>query len=167
MSTAPLAHDPYLRRLLDDGYDVSLMGGHLVVRQIPYVTVDKAVTYGTLTFPVTVSGDRLISDTDHRIWFSGTTPCDEHGSPLSLASPEARVVLDDLVANFMLSSKPGPNGYPDQYEKVTTYARILSHPAMALDESATAPPAPRGKRSRMTFLFGTATPPLRALGSRR
>jgi hypothetical protein len=40
----------------------------------------------------------------------------------------------------MLSGKPGPNGYPSQYEKITSYVRILSHPAMALDETATATP---------------------------
>lgn len=140
MSTAHLGRDPHIRRLLDDGYDVGLVGGHLVVRQIPYVTVDKAVMYGALIYPVTVSGDQLVSDTDHRIWFSGTAPCNERGQPLGLASPEVRIVTAELGASFMLSSKPGPNGYPDQYEKVTAYARILSHPAVALDESATATP---------------------------
>lgn len=140
MSTAPLARDADLRRLLDDGYDVSLVGGHLVVRQIPYVTIDKVVAYGFLAYPVTVSGDRVVSDTDHRIWFGGSAACNEHGEPLTLANPEARAVTADLAATFMLSSKPGSNGYPDQYEKVTAYVRIISHPAMALDETVTATP---------------------------
>ena len=142
MPTAPLARDADLHRLLDDGYDVTLTGGHLVVRQIPYVTTEKAVGYGFLAYPVTVSGDRVVSDTDHRIWFGGSVPCNKHGQPLTLATPEARAVTSDLAANFMLSSKPNPNGYPDQYEKVTAYARILSHPAMALDEKVT--PTPGG-----------------------
>ncbi|MBJ8348662.1 ThiF family adenylyltransferase [Antrihabitans sp. YC2-6] len=140
MSTAPLARDGDLRRLLYDGYDVSIVANHLLIRQIPYVTVDRTVTYGFLTYPVTVSGERIVSDTDHRIWFGGTTPCNEHGVPLSLANPEARVVSDELAARFMLSSKPGPDGYPSQYEKVTAYVRILSHPAMALDDNVIATP---------------------------
>jgi hypothetical protein len=140
MSTAHLGRDPHIRRLLDDGYDVSFVGEHLVVRQIPYVTVDEAVMYGALMYPLTVSGDQLVSDTDHRIWFSGTAPCNERGQPLGLASPEVRIVAAELGASFMLSSKPGPNGYPDHYEKVTAYTRILSHPAIALDESVTATP---------------------------
>jgi hypothetical protein len=140
MSTAPLARDTDLRRLLDQGYDVSIVANHLVVRRIPYVTVDKTVAYGFLGYPVTVSGERIVSDTDHRIWFGGTTPCTEHGVPLSLANPEARIVSVGLAANFMLSSKPGPEGYPDQYEKVTAYVRILSHPAVALDDTVTATP---------------------------
>ena len=40
----------------------------------------------------------------------------------------------------MLSSKPASGAYPSQYEKVTAYVRILSHPAMALDPTATATP---------------------------
>lgn len=140
MSTAPLARDEDLRRLLDDGYDVSLIDGHLVVKQVPYVTAEKVVAYGLLAYPVTVSGDRVVSDTDHRIWFGGSMPCNEHGQPLTLAISEARTISADLAANFMLSSKPGPEGYPSQYAKVTTYVRILAHPAMALDDSVTARP---------------------------
>lgn len=110
------------------------------MRRVPYVTADKTVAYGFLAYPVTVSGDRVVSDTDHRIWFGGSAPCNEHGRPLTLANPEARAVTADLAANFMLSSKPGAVGYPDQYEKVTAYTRILSHPAMALDGKVTPTP---------------------------
>lgn len=140
MSTAPLARDADLRRLLDDGYDANLVDGYLVVKQIPYVTTDRAVAYGFLTYPVTVSGDRIVSGTDHRIWFGGSAPCNEHGQPLILANAEVRPVSVELAANFMLSSKPGPAGYPNEYEKVTAYVRILAHPAMALDTMATATP---------------------------
>ena len=140
MSTAPLARDADLRRLLDDGYDVTLVGGHLVVRNIPYVTAEEAVAYGALAYPVAVSGDRIVSETDHRIWFVGTQPCNERGRPLSCANPEARGITADLHASFMLSSKPSSGSYPDQYTKVTAYARILSHPAMAIDAGATATP---------------------------
>lgn len=140
MSTAPLARDEDLRRLLDDGYDINIMGGHLVVKQVPYVTTEKAVTYGFLAYPVTVSGDRVVMDTDHRIWFGGSAPCNEHGEPLSFANSEARDISPDLpAASFMLSSKPA-DGYPSQYTKVTAYVRMLSHHAMTLDASVTATP---------------------------
>lgn len=141
MSTSPVARDTDLGRLLEDGYDVVIQEGHLVVRRIPYVTTEVAIAYGFLTYPVTVAGDRIVSGTDHRIWFGGTTPCDEHGQPLKCANVEEHAVTADMRATFMLSSKPGPNGYSSEYEKVTAYARILSHPAIALDGAATATPA--------------------------
>lgn len=138
MSTALLARDPDLSRLLDDGYDVTLVAGHIIVR-IPYVTENRTVEHGFLAHPVTVSGDRLVSGTDHRIWFGGSTPCTEHGRPLTLANPETRVIAEGRQTNFMLSSKPS-DGYPDQYTKVTAYARIIADHAHALDSSATPTP---------------------------
>ena len=140
MSTAPLARDADLSRVLDDGYDVVIQGGHLVIRHIPYVTSAKQIAYGFLAYPVAVSGDHIVSETDHRIWFGGEQPCNEHGQPLSLANPEQRGIADGVQASFMLSSKPGPTGYPDQYSKITAYVRILSHSALALDPSVSATP---------------------------
>ncbi|MHC3475305.1 ThiF family adenylyltransferase [Streptomyces sp. 7R007] len=140
MSTALLARDPDLSRLLDDGYDVVVHAGHIIVRHIPYVTGNRAVEHGFLAYPMTVSGDRLVSGTDHRIWFGGSIPCDEHGRPLTLANPETRVITEGVQANFMLSSKPGPNGYPDEYTKITAYARIIADQAHALDSTATCTP---------------------------
>jgi len=40
----------------------------------------------------------------------------------------------------MLSSKPGPTGYPDEYSKVTAYARIIADQAQAIDRSVTPTP---------------------------
>lgn len=140
MSTALLARDPDFSRLLDDGYDVVVHAGHIIVRHIPYVTENLTVEHGFLAYPVTVSGDRLVSGTDHRIWFSGTTPCNEHGSPLTLANPETRVIAEGMKADFMLSSKPSPQGYLDEYTKITAYARIIADQARAVAPSATPTP---------------------------
>jgi hypothetical protein len=140
MSSAPLVPDPDLRRLLDDGYDIAILGNHLVVRRIPYVDEQKTIRSGFLAYPITITGDTIASQTDHRIWFGGTHPCDEHGRPLLFANPEIREIDTDLCANFMLSSKPTSGCYTDEYSKVTAYARMLSHPAAAIDPSATATP---------------------------
>lgn len=140
MSSAPLVRDPDLNRLLDDGYDVVVEEGHLIIRQLPFVNEAKEISYGFLTYPVTVTGDRIVSGTDHRIWFGGGTPCDEHGNTLPMANPEVHAMSDGRQAGYMLSSKPGPTGYPDEYTKVTSYARMVSHPAQALNPSVTLTP---------------------------
>lgn len=148
MSHAQLARDPDLSRLVDDGYNVSITANYLVVRDIPYVDETQQVQRKSfLAYPVEVSGDRIVNATDHRLWFGGTHPCDENGKKLILATPELLAISSDLTAQFMLSSKPGPEsggvpggGYVDQYSKVTTYIGIVSHPALALDPTATATP---------------------------
>ncbi|WP_401001125.1 ThiF family adenylyltransferase [Agromyces sp. GXQ0307] len=140
MSSAPLVRDPDIARLLDDGYDISIEGDHLIIRHIPYLTAAGVVDYGFLAYPVSISGDRIVPQTDHRIWFGGSQPHQASGRPLRSVRAQRRQITPALQAQYMLSSKPGPNGYPDQYTKVTTYTRILAHEAQAVDPSATATP---------------------------
>ena len=155
MSTAPLVRDPSTSRLLDDGYDLVIQGSHLIVRKIPHVTPAGVVAYGCLAYPITVSGDRISDDTgDHRIWFIGEQPCNEHGQALPGASAQVRAITRGLAASFMISSKP-LNGYADQYAKVTSYARMLSHPAQALDPTVTPTPGAGWQEveDRMPFVY--------------
>lgn len=140
MSSVPLALDPDLSRLLDDGYEVAIQGNHLIVRHIPYVSADRTVAYGFLAYPVSVSGDQIVSQTDHRIWFGGSHPHTAAGTALPMVTPEVREITDGLRADFMLSSKPASGAYADQYSKVIAYVRIVSHEALAIDPDVTATP---------------------------
>jgi hypothetical protein len=142
MFTSPFARDPSTRRLLDEDHCLSFEGNHLIVEHVPYVTAAKVVAYGRLALPVVLSGD-IVQDGsgDHRIWFVGEQPCDQHGQPIPGPSPEAHALTPELSANFMISSKPKNGGsYANTYDKVTSYTRILSHPAKALDPTVTATP---------------------------
>lgn len=142
MSTSPFARDASTRRLLDEDYCLTFAGNHLIVEHVPYVTSEKVVAYGRLALPVVFSGDAVQDGSgDHRIWFIGTQPCDENGQPIAGAQPEAHGITPDLVASFMVSSKPKAGSvFADTYDKVTSYVRVLSHPAIALDATATARP---------------------------
>lgn len=140
MSFAPLVRNAQLDRLIHDGYDVVVDSGHLIVRQIPFVNERKEVQLGFLAYPVSVTGDTIVSGTDHRIWFGGGTPCDESGNILSIASPEERVVSNALRASYMLSSKPSSGAYTDDHAKVAAYAQMIGHQAEAIDPSVTLTP---------------------------
>jgi hypothetical protein len=52
-----------------------------------------------------------------------------------------RTLFDGFVVNLIFSSKP-PQGYPDYHAKMTTYVRMLSAHAQAVDPEATATPFP-------------------------
>lgn len=140
MSSAPLVRNAQLDQLIHEGYDVVVEAGHLIVRRIPFVNEHRQVHLGFLTYPVTVSGDTIVDQTDHRIWFGGGVPCDENGAVLPMATPDKRVVSDQLRASHMLSSKPASGAYEDDRSKVMAYARTVSHPAAAIDPSATPTP---------------------------
>lgn len=135
MPTSPFAADASTQRLLADGYQLTVVGNHLIVEGVPYVTEKKAVAYGRLALPVVISGDQVQDGSgDHRIWFVGELPHDAAGQPLPGPSAEAHAIAPGLVADFMISSKPRGNGaFDNMYEKFASYVRVLSHPAQELD----------------------------------
>lgn len=140
MSSAPLVRNAQLDQLIHEGYDVVIEAGHLILRRLPFINEQKEVHLGFLAYPVTVTGDAIVSGTDHRIWFGGGIPCDENGAVLSMATPEDRVVSSSFRASYMLSSKPATGMYEDEYSKIIAYARMVGHPAEAADPSVTLTP---------------------------
>lgn len=61
MSRRLISRSPDLRLLLDEGYEVEIRGGYLLVHHVPYVTVAKEVAYGT-----------LVSEPQSREWSNGS-----------------------------------------------------------------------------------------------
>ncbi|HEX7089943.1 MAG TPA: ThiF family adenylyltransferase [Longimicrobiales bacterium] len=128
-----------LRRLRDEGYDVDVVGGYLVVRQVPYVNGSRKVKFGILVSELTLAGEVTARPSTHVIHFAGEYPCHQDGSPIEqIRHRTGQMRLDEnLVVDHSFSSKPPSGGYSDYYEKVTTYVAILSSPAHALDPSVT------------------------------
>lgn len=127
-----------LVRLQDDGYEISIEHGHLVVRHIPYVNAQKQVSYGILVSTLALSGDQTIKPETHTIMFAGAFPCTKDGAPIKNIhhNSNAQNIGPGLDVQHSFSSKP-KHGYADYYEKITTYATILSSQAEALDPSVT------------------------------
>jgi len=142
MSQQQISRSDDLRRLRDDGYEVAIVGGDLVITHVPYVNSRRVVRFGTLVSELTLSGDVTARPDSHVTYFSGDCPCDVKGRPLSnliLRDQRPHQVTDDLIARYTLSSKPAPAGfYDDYYEKMTTYIAILGAYAEAIDQSVTA-----------------------------
>ena len=133
-------HSPDLRRLVDDGYEVRVIAGHLVVSAIPYVTAERQIKRGRLVSVLCLSGDKTVRPHTHVMMFAGEQPCDRNGKPLTRIMNETRTrdLGDGLVVTHAFSSKPKSGHYTDYYEKVTTYEAILSSQAAAIDSSVTA-----------------------------
>jgi hypothetical protein len=132
-----------LNRLQEEGYDIEVKGGHLVVRQIPYATPTKNVAFGTLICVLNYASPTKISiPPDHTIYFNGETPCNANGQPLdAIINNYNRVQLtSELMATHYFSSKPLSGNYPNYYEKIRTYTEILSINAKAIDGTVTTKP---------------------------
>ncbi|UWU25438.1 ThiF family adenylyltransferase (plasmid) [Rhizobium sp. CB3060] len=139
MSQQLISLSPDLARLRDEGYEVSIEFGHLVMRHIPYVSADRTVKFGILVSSLALSGDRTVVPNTHVVMFAGSYPCDQNGSPLLKIShfSQRQVIGDGLAIDHGFSSKPA-GGYPDYHAKMSTYAAIISSPAEAIDPSVTA-----------------------------
>ncbi len=128
-----------LKRLRDEGYDVSVKSGFLLLKQVPYLNSNKEIKYGTLVSELTLAGDVTTTPSTHVVSFSGEYPCDKNGSEIAgIRHQSERKTLDgDLIVDHSFSSKPS-TGYKDNYDKMTTYVAILSSPAQSIDPKVTA-----------------------------
>jgi hypothetical protein len=109
-----------------------------LLKSVPYVTSSKRAASGTLVSDLTLSGDRTTTPSTHVVYFAGEYPCDQEGAPLDKIrhTSEHKELDKGLVVEHSFSSKP-PGGYKDYYDKLTTYAAILSSPAQAIEPTAT------------------------------
>ena len=142
MSQRPIVRSADLRRLRADGYTLSVVGGNLVVGDVPYVDeAGKVHPDGALIMPLTLSGETAEPPPDHTASFVGGVPCDAEGRALHkiINNTNRRELGSGLVASCYFSAKPQNSAkrYEDFYEKVTTYAALVSGPAQLLDPDAT------------------------------
>lgn len=131
-------HSPDLKRLQDEGYELEVKGGYLLIHHIPYVTHLKEVKYGILVSELSLANSqRTIKPSTHVINFIGEYPCNADGSIITAIQHSNQQNLGHgIVINFSFSNKP-QSGYADYYEKVSTYGTIISSPAKSIDALVT------------------------------
>ncbi|MBS4041321.1 MAG: ThiF family adenylyltransferase [Flavobacteriales bacterium] len=131
-------HSPDLKRLQDEGYELEVKGGYLLIHHIPYVTHLREIKYGILVSELSLANSqRTIKPSTHVINFIGEYPCNADGSIITAIQHSNQQNLGHgIVINFSFSNKP-QSGYVDYYEKVSTYATIISSPAKSIDPLVT------------------------------
>src|SRR5438445_1124160 len=127
-----------LKRLRDEGYFIQIRGGLLVMREVPYVDIQRRIRSGPLISSLTLSGDVTRTPDTHVVHFDGDYPCAPDGAPINEISHRSGNfdLGHGITAKHAFSSKP-PNGYTDYYHKMTTYAAILCGPATVLKPGVT------------------------------
>lgn len=140
MSRELISHNTDLQKLVEDGYEVEIRAGHLVLHRIPYVTSQRKVKFGTLATPITINGLEVGQPQDHTAYFRGEYPCDEKGEPIeALRNNSNRIELaEGLWVDHYFSAKPYGRDYRDFHDKMTHYAQVLSRCARRIDPGVTA-----------------------------
>lgn len=133
-------HSPDLKRLRDEGFEIEVKGGYLIVHHIPYVNTNREVKYGKLISTLTLNNDVTTKPDNHVIHFMGEFPCNNDGSIITAIQHSGHLsqsLFDEIFINFSFSNKP-TGGYDNYYDKVVRYADIISAPARSIDKTATA-----------------------------
>ena len=141
MSVAVINHNPDLKRLQDEGYELEVREGCAIVRNVPYLDVSKTVRYGILVSPLEMSGDLVKypkMTCKHVIYFQGTLPYRSNGEVLKpIILSQTKGVYAGIETDMSFSNKPSGD-YNDYYEKFVRYIQILSSEAQAIEPEVTA-----------------------------
>jgi len=152
-----------LKKLRDEGFDVEIRAGHLLMKDVPYVNPRREVKRGILVSELTVSGESTTTPKTHAVDFIGELPCDATGAGLSkiVINSGDRVLAENVPVNHQFSSKPVVTGaYPNYYDKMTAYANILTSHAEVLEpgvKAQTFPPIPTSEDESIFQYLDTAT----------
>lgn len=142
MSRQLISHSPDLQKLEDDGYELEIVAGHLVIHNVPYVNSERKIKRGTLVSVLdNLNGDTTGPPRTHVALFSGDHPCDKDGNKLRHLdhSLNNQQLKPGLVMERSFSCKPKPSGsYTDYHHKMTTYVAMIAVHAEQIDPAVSA-----------------------------
>lgn len=139
MSRQLISRSSDLQKLQNEGYELEIKAGFLLVKGVPYVNSRKEVQRGTLVMKLVLAGDMTTKPDDHVAYFTGDHPCNADGAEIAQIKHVSgeRTLAPGVVIQHSFSAKPKPdNFYPDYHKKVATYAALLAGPAQLIDRSA-------------------------------
>lgn len=137
MSLRPIALSADLKRLRNEGYDLDIRDGYLLVRDVPYVGADRTVRRGVLISRLDLSGDATNKPGDHVAYWSGEHPCHSDGSKIRAIENGAapQLLCEGVHADHTFSAKAD---YRDYHHKMTTYIARITGEATKVDPNADA-----------------------------
>jgi molybdopterin/thiamine biosynthesis adenylyltransferase len=140
MPRRPIDRSPPLKKLRDEGFDIGVVDGYLLMHDVPYVNERREVKRGILMAALNLSNDVAQPPSDHQAKWAGECPCNEDGTTMRGLGPSPTpMVISGHQVNWNFSCKPKPaDKYDDFHNKMSHYANKISGPAQAIDPTVTA-----------------------------
>lgn len=133
-----VARSADLSRLVDEGYDIEVRDGNLVVHHVPYVDASGQVSRCILVCELSTNGEQTTTPGRHEMWVVGGVPHDHEGNVVSIVHDRNSTNFGEgLVASCGMSGKPGGQMPRDYHQRVSNYVDILGRYARAIDPSVT------------------------------
>lgn len=132
-----ISHSKDLKLLRDQGYEIEVSNGHLLIHNIPYVNSDCSVLLGTLVSQLELAGEVTTSPSNHICLWVGQYPCKSTGQQLSsLVNNDSiqQEIKEGVIATHSFSQKPEDEqgnkiNYKDYHQKMTAYIDKLENEA--------------------------------------
>ncbi|MDY7815198.1 ThiF family adenylyltransferase [Burkholderia pseudomallei] len=137
MSRLLIARSPDLQQLRNEGYDLEVRGGYLLIKDVPYVDSAREIKRGILISTLELHGDQTARPTTHVAMWTGEHPCHHDGCVIAaITNPSPGQNLgNDIRADFTFSAKAA---YRDYHHKMTTYIGRITGEARVIDPAVTA-----------------------------
>jgi len=127
-----------LKRIQNEGYEISLNDGYGIISHIPYLNANQEIDYGILVSQIAFEGDRAKYNGQHVIYFSGEQPYNIDGTEITqIKHCDENSIMAGIQIKRSFSNKPDEN-YKDYHEKFVNYINIISSQAIAKDNLVTA-----------------------------
>jgi molybdopterin/thiamine biosynthesis adenylyltransferase len=126
-----------LQHLRNDGYDLEVRGGYLLIKDVPYVSSTREIKRGILISTLELNGDQTALPTTHVAMWTGEHPCHHDGRIIAaITNPsQGQDLGNDIRADFTFSAKAA---YRDYHHKMTTYIGRITGEAQVIDPTVTA-----------------------------
>ncbi len=132
-----------IRRLIERGYAVAVDStSYLIVRDIPYLDSNLTLQWGAFVTALVYLTPETVTQQNHQVYFAGSHPYNIDGSKIANIGGGGEAVVSlspasaDVVVQRQFSNKLIVGGqmmdYPNFFEKIENYRKIISGPAMAL-----------------------------------
>jgi molybdopterin/thiamine biosynthesis adenylyltransferase len=149
MLASQIALDPSISPLIEQGYEVAIRNGHLLVLNVPYVDAVQKVRRGILVCNLGSTFSPLGAPPHHQAWFVGEIPCYASGRPMeALINQRGPIHLwNDFTACAYFSNKPeGTTQFMTYADKMLHYIGLIEAQAGVIEPGITA-------RTRKNFTF--------------
>lgn len=137
MSRQLIARSPDLQQLRNEGFDLEVRAGYLLIKDVPYVSSTREIKRGILISALELNGDQTKRPENHVAMWTGEHPCHHDGRIVSaITNPsEGRDLGDDIRADFTFSARAA---YRDYHHKMTTYIGRITGEAQVIDSTVSA-----------------------------
>lgn len=137
MSRLLIARSPDLQQLRNEGFDLEVRTGYLLIKDVPYVSSTREIKRGILISVLELNGDQTTRPNNHVAMWTGEHPCHHDGRIISaITNPsQAQDLGNDIRADFTFSAKAA---YRDYHHKMTTYIGRITGEAQAIDPTVSA-----------------------------